>query len=64
MQQLECTAILFDLDGVLIDSTECITRHWEEWARQHGLDIARYHAGCARQADHRDDAHSRTAFSA
>ena len=40
MQQLECTAILFDLDGVLIDSTECITRHWEEWARQHGLDIA------------------------
>ena len=40
MQQLECTAILFDLDGVLIDSTECITRHWEDWARQHGLDIA------------------------
>ena len=40
MQQLECTAILFDLDGVLIDSTACITRHWEDWARQHGLDIA------------------------
>ena len=40
MQQLACTAILFDLDGVLIDSTECITRHWEDWARQHGLDIA------------------------
>ena len=40
MQQLECTAILFDLDGVLIDSTECITRHWEDWARLHGLDIA------------------------
>lgn len=40
MQQLECTAILFDLDGVLIDSTECITRHWQEWAEQHGLDVA------------------------
>ena len=40
MQQLECTAILFDLDGVLIDSTECITRHWQEWAEQHDLDIA------------------------
>jgi mannitol-1-/sugar-/sorbitol-6-phosphatase len=40
MQQLECTAILFDLDGVLIDSTECITRHWQAWAEQHNLDIA------------------------
>lgn len=40
MQQLECTAILFDLDGVLIDSTECITRHWQDWAQQHDLDIA------------------------
>jgi len=40
MTQLECEAILFDLDGVLIDSTRCITRHWEEWARQHGLEMA------------------------
>jgi sugar-phosphatase len=40
MTQLECEAILFDLDGVLIDSTSCITRHWEEWARQHGLETA------------------------
>lgn len=39
MPQLECTAILFDLDGVLIDSTENITRHWQEWARQHNLDV-------------------------
>lgn len=37
--QLECTAILFDLDGVLIDSTENITRHWREWAQQHNLDV-------------------------
>jgi len=40
MIQLECDAILFDLDGVLIDSTSCITRHWEAWARQHGLEPA------------------------
>jgi sugar-phosphatase len=40
MTQLECDAILFDLDGVLIDSTICITRHWEEWAGQHGLEMA------------------------
>jgi len=39
MTQLECDAVLFDLDGVLIDSTICITRHWEAWARQHSLDV-------------------------
>jgi len=38
--QLECTAILFDLDGVLIDSTTNITRHWRQWAQRHGLDLA------------------------
>jgi sugar-phosphatase len=40
MTQLECDAVLFDLDGVLIDSTSCITRHWEKWACQHGLETA------------------------
>jgi len=38
--QLECAAILFDLDGVLIDSTACITRHWQQWAEHHNLDLA------------------------
>jgi sugar-phosphatase len=38
--QIECDAILFDLDGVLIDSTACIERHWQQWAQQHGLDVA------------------------
>ena len=37
---VECDAILFDLDGVLIDSRICIVRHWREWAHQHGLDLA------------------------
>jgi mannitol-1-/sugar-/sorbitol-6-phosphatase len=33
-----CQAVLFDLDGVLVDSTPCVTRVWTGWARQHGLD--------------------------
>jgi sugar-phosphatase len=40
MRQLTCDAVLFDLDGVLIDSTSCITRHWEAWAAQHDLDLS------------------------
>jgi sugar-phosphatase len=36
---IECDALLFDLDGVLIDSTSCIVRHWRAWADQHGLDL-------------------------
>ncbi len=39
-QKLDCDAILFDLDGVLIDSTSCVERHWNNWANQHGLDAA------------------------
>lgn len=38
--RIECDAILFDLDGVLIDSSACILRHWQHWAQQHNLDIA------------------------
>jgi sugar-phosphatase len=36
---LTCHAILFDLDGVLLDSTSCIERHWQKWADKHGLDL-------------------------
>lgn len=36
---LTCHAILFDLDGVLLDSTSCIERHWKEWAEKHSLDL-------------------------
>lgn len=38
MTHLECDAVLFDLDGVLVDSTECIERHWRRWAVEHLLD--------------------------
>jgi sugar-phosphatase len=30
-------ALLFDLDGVLVDSTPVITRIWEQWAQEHGF---------------------------
>ena len=36
MPTFHCSAILFDLDGVLIDSTASITRRWAKWAEQQG----------------------------
>jgi sugar-phosphatase len=40
-QSLRCGAILFDLDGVLVDSTECVERTWRMWATRHHLDPER-----------------------
>ncbi len=40
MREFLCRAILFDLDGVLVDSTACIERHWTRWATRHGLEPA------------------------
>ena len=33
-----CSALLFDLDGVLIDSTPAVARVWTRWAVEHGFD--------------------------
>jgi sugar-phosphatase len=38
MSLFTCQAVLFDLDGVLVDSTPCVTRVWTNWAVEHGLD--------------------------
>src|ERR1700674_1277317 len=38
MTQITCSALLFDLDGVLIDSTPAVTRVWTGWAIAHGFD--------------------------
>lgn len=39
--QLDADALLFDLDGVLVDSTANVERHWRDWATSNGLDAAR-----------------------
>jgi sugar-phosphatase len=39
MPELACSAILFDLDGVLVDSTRSVERQWRVWAAEHGLDV-------------------------
>ena len=38
---LDADALLFDLDGVLVDSTANVERHWSDWARSNGLDAGR-----------------------
>ncbi|HET8923596.1 MAG TPA: HAD family hydrolase [Candidatus Acidoferrum sp.] len=38
MTCIECRGILFDLDGVLVDSTPAVTRVWARWAREHGFE--------------------------
>jgi beta-phosphoglucomutase-like phosphatase (HAD superfamily) len=37
MREIRCSGVLFDLDGVLIDSTPAVTRVWRQWALEHGL---------------------------
>ena len=37
MTQLHCSALLFDMDGVLIDSTPAVARVWRAWAVEHGF---------------------------
>ena len=38
MPNFSCAAILFDLDGVLCDSTQAVDREWREWAARKGVD--------------------------
>ncbi len=33
----ECDAVLFDMDGTLVDSREIVERMWIRWADEHGL---------------------------
>jgi len=37
MTQLHCAALLFDMDGVLINSTPAVARVWGRWAVEHGF---------------------------
>jgi mannitol-1-/sugar-/sorbitol-6-phosphatase len=38
MNQLHCAALLFDMDGVLINSTPAVARVWSHWAVERGFD--------------------------
>jgi sugar-phosphatase len=38
MPIFSCSAILFDLDGVLVDSTRAVDREWRAWAERKGVD--------------------------
>lgn len=40
MPSFSCSAILFDLDGVLLDSTRVVAEQYTHWARERGLDPA------------------------
>jgi sugar-phosphatase len=42
MRTLECDGVLFDLDGVLVDSARVVVRTWHTWARTKGLDAERF----------------------
>jgi sugar-phosphatase len=36
--KINCRALLFDMDGVLIDSTSAVARIWKQWATERGFD--------------------------
>jgi sugar-phosphatase len=36
---IQCGAMLFDMDGTLVDSSSCVESTWRMWAGKHGVDI-------------------------
>jgi sugar-phosphatase len=49
MPELRVDAMIFDMDGVVIDSGDVYDKHWRSWGEQHGIDfdtqIAHIHPG-------------------
>ena len=41
MISFDCGAVLFDLDGVLVDSSAVVERHWRRWASRSGVPFER-----------------------
>src|SRR5229473_2960790 len=37
LMKIRCRGVLFDLDGVLVDSTPAVARVWAKWAAKHGF---------------------------
>src|ERR1700722_19014165 len=51
MHIIECRALLFDFDGVLVDSTQLVLRLWNQWSARHGLNAQHvYKAALGRPA--------------
>lgn len=64
LAELDFDAVIFDMDGTLIDSTPAVARAWDTWAIEHGVsaeDLAGHHgvpsAGVVRALlpDHRHE---------
>src|SRR5450759_4207176 len=36
--RVSAKAVLLDMDGVLVDSTGMVEKHWSQWAERRGLD--------------------------
>jgi len=36
---LTCRAVLFDMDGTLVDSTGVVERAWNRWAKRHAISL-------------------------
>ena len=49
MPELRVDAMIFDMDGVVIDSGDVYAKHWRQWGDRHGIDfdsqIAHVHPG-------------------
>jgi sugar-phosphatase len=43
---ISCSAVLFDLDGVLVNSTAYVERQWRDWAARRGLEAERFLRVC------------------
>lgn len=41
LNSFRCAAVLFDLDGVLVDSTHAVSRQWSIWAAENNLEPAK-----------------------
>jgi sugar-phosphatase len=41
MREFVCDAVLLDMDGTLVDSTDAVIRQWRRWAERHGIPLER-----------------------
>jgi sugar-phosphatase len=39
MKEFVCDAVLLDMDGTLVDSTDVVIRQWQRWADRHGIPL-------------------------